>query len=84
MSETKLSKSEAKKRELKINSVIEAQKYIGKQCAKFSGKPFKSGNLINTITGVGTFVTPDNKTKIAFVFDEDGTMVSYQMVYIVE
>ena len=80
----RLTKSERNRKTLHIETEDEAKQYIGKYCAKFSGKPFKSGNLVNKITGVGTFVTSDNKKKIAFVFDEDGTMVSYQMVYIVE
>ena len=84
MSETNLSRSEHKRRELNVNSLEEAQKYIGKWCAKFSGKPFKSGNLINTITGVGIFLTKYNKSKISFSFDEDGTMVACNRVYIIE
>ena len=59
---------------------------------KIFRQTFQSGNLINTITGVGqiiptygnTVLTPaEGYAKIAFYFEEDGTCVSCEMCYIV-
>ena len=77
-----LKKSEIKRLRLEVCTENAAAAYIGCKCAKFSGKPFKSGYLIDTIKGVGTLRTPDGKEKTAFIMREDETMVSCEMVYI--
>lgn len=46
--------------------------YIGKQVAKKSKKPFKSGSKVNTITGVITNTQTGNP---AFTFQEDDSNV---------
>ncbi len=78
----KLTRSEKKAKSLNITTVEEGRKYIGLHCAKFSGKPFKSGNKINVITDVGFIDANDGSKKLAFYFEEDGSYVSCQMVYI--
>jgi hypothetical protein len=42
---------------------------------KKSGKPFKSGNKINTVTGE-TINLQDPKKRLAFTFLEDDSIVS--------
>lgn len=82
-----LSKSERDKKKLSINSVREGTQYITCKCAKFSGKPFKSGYWVNTIKGVELMKLTNLKgeliTKLAFSFLEDDSLVSCEMVYII-
>ena len=84
MNKFKLTKSERDKRRLLFTTTFQAEEFIGKQCAKFSGKPFKSGNKINTITGVNIMILNNGKQVVAFYFDEDKTYVDCKMVYIID
>jgi len=48
---------------------------IGKKVKKKSGKPFKSGNLVNTITGI--IINPRSpKNEKAYTFEEDSSCVN--------
>lgn len=58
--------------QLSMSIVVNAQEMIGKQVYKKSGKPFKSTEKVNTVSGVT--VNP-NTNKKAFTFDEDDSIV---------
>lgn len=53
-------------------SLEDVQDLIGKQVYKPSGKPFKSGEKINTVTGV---VDHQFSNHLAFTFKEDDSTV---------
>lgn len=44
---------------------------------KISGKPFKSGNKINTVAGI--IDHPKRKGKKAYIFEEDDSYVSIEI-----
>jgi len=53
----------------------ESSTVIGKKVRKKSGKPFKSGNLVNTITGI--IINPRSpKNEKAYTFEEDSSCVN--------
>lgn len=54
---------------------IMPHQWIGKQVRKKSGKPFKSGFLINTVKDTCTN-EHDPKKRTAFTFEEDESMVN--------
>ena len=56
--------------------------FIGKRAYKKSGKPFKSGNKVNTIRG--ETVNHRGKTRPAFIFHEDDSMVNQDMCTVEE
>jgi len=58
--------------QLLMDSVINAQEMIGKRVYKKSGKPFKSTEKVNTVSGVT--INP-NTNKKAFTFEEDDSIV---------
>lgn len=82
-----LPRSEREKKKIRINSVKEGSAYLTCKCAKFSGKPFKSGFWVNTIKGVEVMKQTSPKgeeiRKLAFSFFEDDSLVSCEMVYII-
>lgn len=53
-------------------SIEEVQHLVGKQVYKPSGKPFKSGEKVNTVTGVVEHPYTDH---LAFTFEEDDSAV---------
>lgn len=55
--------------------------FIGKKVEKISGKPFKSGNKINTVKGIG--INP-NTGKECFLFNEDESLVDIRICKIKE
>jgi hypothetical protein len=57
---------------MKTISVEEAHLLIGKPVSKKSGKPFKSGNKVNTVLGL---TTNPATGKVAYTFLEDDSVV---------
>jgi hypothetical protein len=55
--------------------------YIGMKTQKRSNKPFKSGNKINTITGV---TMNPNTNKYAFTFEEDDSIVDIRQCVLID
>ena len=76
-------KLKEKKNEMSVITLCEAYDYIGSKCAKFSGKRFKDGSLINTIKDAGYFKADDGTKKLSFIMD-DNYYVPCSMVYIID
>ena len=67
---------------MKEITLEEAKTNIGRQVAKKSGKPFKSGNKINTVTDVIEVEVPYKNATIkraAYKFAEDDSWVTVEM-----
>ena len=69
---------------MKEITLEEAKANIGKQVVKKSGKPFKSGNKINTVTDVIEVDVPYNHNtttikRAAYKFVEDDSWVTAGM-----
>ena len=65
-----------------IITLEEAKQNIGRQVVKISGKPFKSGNKINTVTDVIEVEVPHKNATIkraAYKFQEDESCVIAEM-----
>lgn len=55
---------------------------IGKKVEKYSGKPFKSGNKINTVKSVTEH--PYREGKSAYTFEEDDSFVSVEQCKMID
>lgn len=67
---------------MKEITLEEAKQNIGKQVVKISGKPFKSGNKINTVADVIEVEVPYKNVTIkraAYKFKEDESWVTAEM-----
>lgn len=63
-------------------TAVEAVIHLGKKCHKFnSGKPFKSGEKVNTIRGV--IIHPILNIP-AYIFDEDDSFVECRRCVVIE
>lgn len=64
-----------------LNNRNNYSEWIGKSVVKKSGKPFKSGNKVNTVIDV---VVNPNTNRVAFVFSDDYSVVDAHICVLVD